>query len=108
MLLAPNPSDAEGKQKRDDLSFRTALGDDYDSILRRHRTGRETDICGSFFFLFLFSFRFFSLTYGPLLSSGKLRVLQLLLRKWKVEGHKVPPLPCLPSYNATCVDHIVL
>lgn len=47
MLLAPNSTDAEAKQKRDDLSFRTALGEDMALITRLHKTGRETEICGT-------------------------------------------------------------
>jgi hypothetical protein len=47
ILLAPSSSDAEAKQKRDDISFRTALGEDYDLIQRLHRSVRETELCGT-------------------------------------------------------------
>ena len=87
ILLAPSSSDAEAKQKRDDISFRTALGEDYDLIQRLHRSVRETELCGTpthhhrtrHLLTLTISFT----------EPGKLRVLQLLLRKWKAEGHKV-------------------
>ena len=94
ILLAPSSSDAEAKQKRDDISFRTALGEDYDLIQRLHRSVRETELCGtppphSHAPLRLTQHISAHAHIISFTEPGKLRVLQLLLRKWKAEGHKV-------------------
>ncbi len=65
MLLATQSRDDAEKQQRDANFFRTALGDDYEQVVSLHRSGRDTEIC------------------------GKLRVLQILLKKWKEEQNKI-------------------